>query len=411
MKAALALVPLLVSCTAFDPRPEPGDSDLTIDDSQPPYLHDGKGGGTAVDVRPAAAGIGYGGGPVLLGTPNVYFIWYGNWAGNSATTILPDFMSNLGGSPYFDINTTYSDSRGNHVTGAIRYAGSTNDNYSQGSAISDQALVNIVSRAISGGAFPSDTNAVYFVLTSQDVTLSGFCGGFCGYHTRTTIGGRDIKYSFVGNPAQCPRSCAPDSSPAPNGNLGADGMASILAHELEETVTDPDLNGWGDSAGENADKCAWTFGTTYRTASGALANMRLGTRDYLIQQNLDANTGRCELALPGGPPPPPPPPPGGGGPQVMVLGPAAGSTLHPGGPLDITAHVTDSAGISQVVVNWTSPSGTTQFTMSQNAAGNWELSTTLSSSARTGTTRSFTVTARDVNGQSATSPPVSVRVQ
>ena len=46
-------------------------------------------------------------------------------------------------------------------------------------------------------------------------------------------------------------------------------MASVIAHELEEAATDPDLNAWYDSRGyENADKCAWTFGTTYtaRTA-------------------------------------------------------------------------------------------------------------------------------------------------
>ena len=33
-------------------------------------------------------GIFYHGGPVMLGTVNAYYIWYGNWAGNSAQTIL-----------------------------------------------------------------------------------------------------------------------------------------------------------------------------------------------------------------------------------------------------------------------------------------------------------------------------------
>jgi hypothetical protein len=38
-------------------------------------------------------------------------------------------------------------------------------------------------------------------------------------------------------------------------------MASIIAHESEEAISDPDLNAWYDSRGEeNADKCAWTFG-------------------------------------------------------------------------------------------------------------------------------------------------------
>jgi hypothetical protein len=73
---------------------------------------------------------------------------------------------------------------------------------------------------------------------------------------------------------------------SPNGNAGADGMASVLAHELEETATDPDLNAWYDRRGyENADKCAWTLGTTSTLPSGAKNNMTLGPRNYLIQQN------------------------------------------------------------------------------------------------------------------------------
>ena len=40
-------------------------------------------------------------------------------------------------------------------------------------------------------------------------------------------------------------------------------MASVIAHELVEAVSDPQLNAWYDRRGyENADKCAWTFGST-----------------------------------------------------------------------------------------------------------------------------------------------------
>jgi len=47
-------------------------------------------------------------------------------------------------------------------------------------------------------------------------------------------------------------------------------MVSVMAHELEETISDPNLNAWYDSTGaENADKCAWTFGTTYWQAAAA----------------------------------------------------------------------------------------------------------------------------------------------
>jgi hypothetical protein len=257
------------------------------------YLAPAKPGGTAAPGN----GISLHGGPVILGTTNVYYIWYGNWAGNTGTTILTDFANGIGGSPYFNINTTYNNSAGTKVSNSVHYAGSTTDSYSQGTSLSDAAIQTVVSSAISSGRLPKDTNAVYFVLTSKDVTASsGFCTQYCGWHTHGTISGSDIKYSFVGNPDRCPSACA-DQTVGPNGNAGADGMASIVAHELEEAVTDPDLNAWYDNRGyENADKCAWTFGTTY-SSGGALANVKLGTRDFLIQRNwVNAAGGYCSMS-------------------------------------------------------------------------------------------------------------------
>ena len=74
-------------------------------------------------------------------------------------------------------------------------------------------------------------------------------------------------------------------------------MISIIAHELEETNTDPDLNAWYDGKGaEDADKCAWTFGSSQtKLASGAYYNMTLSgistsTRHFLIQRELDVNS-------------------------------------------------------------------------------------------------------------------------
>src|SRR6516165_10781756 len=68
----------------------------------------------AIDAEPtgysvAQHGIQYHGGPVMLGTKNVYLIWYGNWSGNTAQHIVPNLIHNLNGSPYFNINTTYTD--------------------------------------------------------------------------------------------------------------------------------------------------------------------------------------------------------------------------------------------------------------------------------------------------------------
>jgi hypothetical protein len=85
---------------------------------------------------------------------------------------------------------------------------------------------------------------------------------------------------------------------SPNANVGADAMASIIAHELEESATDPDLNAWYDRRGqENADKCAWTFGATYSVANGSKANMTLNGLNFLIQRNwVNASGGYCALS-------------------------------------------------------------------------------------------------------------------
>jgi hypothetical protein len=153
-----------------------------------------------------------------------------------------------------------------------------------------------VSNQITSGALPKDTNAVYFVLTSSDVNAtSGFCTQYCGWHTHGTIGGSDIKYAFIGNPDRCPSACEEQTLASPNGNAGADGMASIISHELEEAVTDPDLNAWYDNRGqENADKCAWTFGTEGTASNGSKYNQTFGARQFLIQQNwVNASGGYC----------------------------------------------------------------------------------------------------------------------
>lgn len=245
-------------------------------------------------------GINYHNGPLMLGSAHVYYIWYGNWSGNTAPSILNNFASFIGGSPYYDINTTYYDVNKHYVSNAVVNMGASADSYSQGTALSDAAVKTVVANQINSGALPRDSNAVYFVLTSADVNeTSGFCTQYCGWHTHGSIAGADIKYAFVGNPDRCPSACSAQTT-SPNGNAGADGMANIIGHELEEAVTDPDLNAWYDNQGmENADKCAWTFGTSYTTPNGAKANMKIGSLDYLIQQNwVNAKGGYCALSYP-----------------------------------------------------------------------------------------------------------------
>jgi hypothetical protein len=254
-------------------------------------------------TKAGANGINFNGGAVMTAaTTNVYVIWYGTWTNTTKTSTIADFLGTIGTSPYYNINTTYTDKAGVKVKNSVTLAGTTTDAASQGTTnLSDAQIQTIVSTAITGGKLAKDTNGLYFVLTSADVTKSGFLTQYCGWHASATIGGTNIKYSFVGDPTGASlANCAGQTTASPNGDPGADAMVSVIAHELEETVTDPNLNAWYDSRGrENGDKCAWTFGTTYAATGGGVANMKLGARDFLVQQNwLNASGGKCVLAYP-----------------------------------------------------------------------------------------------------------------
>ena len=273
----------------------------------------GKGWGEADphgNAKPASGnsgnGIFYHGGPLMLNTVPVYYIWYGTWNGSgsnpvsdssASTTLLENLIGGLSGSPYENINTTYYNGSNVHVSGLLNLNASVYDGYSRGSALSDSDIQAIVA-AHAGHDLPYDTNGLYFVLTSSDVNeTSGFCTRYCGWHTHATINGGDIKFSFVGNPDRCPSACEAQTT-SPNNNSGADGMASIIAHESEEAISDPDLNAWYDRRGmENADKCAWTFGTLSTAANGSKYNVVLGGVQFLIQRNwVNANGGYCAMS-------------------------------------------------------------------------------------------------------------------
>jgi hypothetical protein len=76
-----------------------------------------------------------------------------------------------------------------------------------------------------------------------------------------------------------------------------DAAISVLAHELTEAATDPQMDGWKDSNGwENADKCAWNFLNVIQSSSGYSYNVQIGTRKYYIQSNWKQCSQSCAMA-------------------------------------------------------------------------------------------------------------------
>ncbi|HEV2749115.1 MAG TPA: hypothetical protein VGV12_01180 [Gemmatimonadales bacterium] len=268
--------------------------------------------GPVVAAPAANNGISYHGGPIIYAQKVAAIYWSSGTiypggpapgttgSGSADGSVVGFFMNHLGGSPYYNINTTYDDGTGTPVQNSVTYtqfwASNTNVPL-PGMIVPDQLIQAQVISGFTTGKLTYDPNTLYVVFSDQLVNLGGEFGiVYCAYHGNFTWNGNDVKYAAMPHDIDFPDCNALNGSP--NNDPAADAEVNTLGHETEETNTDEDLNAWYDASGnENADKCAWTFGSTYTTANGATANMNLGGRNFLIQQNwVNANGGSCKLS-------------------------------------------------------------------------------------------------------------------
>lgn len=260
--------------------------------------------------------IVYHNGPLLTRTQNFYTIYYGCWdencgfAGDIRTRqVLADFFTSIGNSPYAQINSTYTDASGQPAVSAFIYGGELLDSsYSHGVDLTQSDMVSLISKYVNNFQLPQDSNGIYVIIASADIasTATGFCTPSAPpFHATGLVNGSPVKYIFLGNPNRCPSVAGPQFSrtgPTPNDSYAADVLVSNLAHAVNGLVTNPLGTGWYDRYGlENSDKCQDalgnpSFGPTYLTANGARANVRMGGRDFLIQQNwVNDRRARCAM--------------------------------------------------------------------------------------------------------------------
>ncbi|MFN2603168.1 MAG: hypothetical protein ABR582_10480 [Gemmatimonadaceae bacterium] len=263
-------------------------------------------------------GIYYHGGPVLQAATNVVSVYWSSAAiygggptppstgtGAQDGSLVGYFLNHLGGSSYFNINTTYTDGSGANIVNAVNYTGfwANDANAPSGTqSVSDAQMVSMLQSGFDSGAITYDPSTLYAIFTSGKVNLGGGFGTqYCAYHTHgtVTIGGvsQTVLYAAMPYDQAYPGVCT-NGTAAPNGDAGADAEVNTLAHETEETTTDEMGTAWFDRRGyENADKCAWTWGTT-STAGGGYWNITIGTKHFLVQQNwINSGSGGCRQGL------------------------------------------------------------------------------------------------------------------
>ena len=279
------------------------------------------GGALAATPRTDSRTMTYHGGPIMVGTEDLYLIFYGCWAqagcggadaqynDQSTVDIVTEFGWRVGGSPYFQINAEYPNDLGQHPSGGLIYGGSVWDRYSRGQTLTEADIAALIADRLVNGDLPQDPVGIYVVLTSSDVTVvdgtTQLCVTCCNFHSSGTAMGVPFRFAVVGNPARCPSGCASQfqGAASPNANFAADAMIAWLAHALNGTVTNPTDHGWYDRYGlENAEKCEGTFGSTQTVANPdgqpAEFNVTLGGKHYLLQQNwVNEKKGRCALQI------------------------------------------------------------------------------------------------------------------
>jgi hypothetical protein len=271
----------------------------------------------------SSSGIYYHGGTVLTSGINLQAIYWAasniynggpvpgptglTGTGTEDKSVIGDLLNNLGGSAHYNINSTYTDATGAKVANVVKYNRfwANNSNVpANGASVTDAQMVAMLQSGFTSGALTYDDKTLYLIFTAGTTNLGGGFGSqYCAYHTHgtVTINGtsRNVYYAAMPYAYAYPAGCSAQK-PSPNADPAADAEASVLVHEIEETHTDAMGNAWFDRRGyENADKCAWNFGTTKTAGNGGVYNVTIGARNFLIQQNwANAGTGGCYQTWP-----------------------------------------------------------------------------------------------------------------
>ena len=217
-----------------------------------------KGEAPPTGQAPSSPNLSWHGGPVISGPGAVaeVIFWGPNW-GNSAwvgdkISGIESFYRGVGGSTYAGTNTEYTGSNGS-VVSSVTYSGYHLDlSTAPKNANVTSPILNEVCRQIQTPV----SNGYYPVYIDNPRGHAGFCA----WHSAGSCNGVPVQFAFFFN-LDGDAGCDPQDTSGLH-SQGMAALANVSGHELSEMLTDPRLNAWYDSGGaENADKCAWRFGT------------------------------------------------------------------------------------------------------------------------------------------------------
>lgn len=271
----------------------------------------------------------YNGGPVMKSSTTYAIFWEpstlpdGSATHVSATynSLLQRYFGDVGGSGLYNVNTEYYDTTG-HIANNSTFGGAwvdtsaypasdCTDTATAGNCLIDTDIQAEVQKAMTANNWSSGLTHLFFVFTAWNEgscfdATSAACSftQYCGYHSYFTDNASNpIVYANMPYTGTSLNGCGVPKTP--NNDADADSTISVASHEQMEAVTDPMLNAWYDSQGnEIGDKCAWNFGTLGQDNGNA--NESWNSNLYLVQQEWSNALDGCTQGEQTTPPTPPP---------------------------------------------------------------------------------------------------------
>ncbi len=276
-------------------------------------------------VKPAVSKpVEYHGGPVMSANTNYAFYWDPAGAPSyppGYQTVLDGYFENLahdsGGLLNTDsLLTQYGDSGAEFANYNSHFGGAIVDTEpypasgcaAASTCLTDEQIRTELTRYVEAHKLPVDLQHEYFMLTPPGVESCFEAAGkkcsdgtlhaaFCAYHGYVPVGTTALIYAddpYV-NGMNCDF-----GEEHPNNNPGDATIGGGLAHEHSESLTDPEMNAWHDSKGQEVgDKCrTFKAATEYgeplgKAPDGSNYNQVINGALYWYQQEWSNQAGGC----------------------------------------------------------------------------------------------------------------------
>jgi hypothetical protein len=273
----------------------------------------------------------YHGGPIMPANYNYAFYWapatapaYPAGYQSGVNKYFSDLSHDSGGVQNVDsVATQYGDSAGefaNYSSHFVEAIIDTDPYPANGCAaaticLTDAQLQAELSKYVIAHKLPHDLTHDYFILTPPGVencaeetacSAGSALPVYCAYHSFIPLAGGSIIYSsdpYVTGNSGC------DDGEHPNNKPSDGALQGGLSHEHNESITDPEINAWFDSRGEeNGDKCrtfveSSEYGPPLGTApDGSRFNQVIDGDPYWYQQEWSNAGSKCKQRLSPEPP-------------------------------------------------------------------------------------------------------------